>query len=238
MMEYPISVEGNEIQIKQLIYNPDSIISYDETRLDDEETVWIGLLIATKAPKTNKLKNMVLEEYYEFMNLFVEPLAQEHSPHQTFYHQIGIKQGKEALFGLIYHLLEKVLGALRAYLDCILEQGKITKSDANMGVPIILVPKPNRKLQLCVDYRELNAVTINDSYPLPLIDELRNQVVGCEWFTKLDSRDGYYLIRLKDKESENATMMHTHYENFKYKVMPFGLVNTLAMFEHMMNIIL
>jgi hypothetical protein len=112
-----------------------------------------------------------------------------------------------------------------------LAQGKITESDANMGAPIIFVPKPNGKLRLCVDYRGLNKVTIKDPYTLPLIDKLRDQVVGCEWFTKLDLRDGYDMVRLKDEESENATTMRTRHGNFKYKVMPFGLVNALMTFQ-------
>jgi hypothetical protein len=119
-----------------------------------------------------------------------------------------------------------------------LAEGKITESDANMGAPIIFVPKPNGKLRLCVDYRGLNVVTIKDPDPLPLMDELRDRVVGCEWFTKLDLRDGYYLVRLKDEESEIATTMRTRYGNFKYKVMPFGLVNAPATFQRMMNTIL
>jgi hypothetical protein len=70
------------------------------------------------------------------------------------------------------------------------------------------------------------------------MDELRDRVVGCEWFTTLDLRDGYYLVRLKDKESDNATTMRTRYGNYKYKVMPFGLVNAPATFQRMMNTIL
>jgi hypothetical protein len=89
-----------------------------------------------------------------------------------------------------------------------------------------------------VDYRGLNVVTIKDPYLLPLMDELRDRVVGCKWFTKLDLRDGYCLVRLKDEESENATTMRTCYRNFKYKVMPFGLVNAPATFQCMMNTIL
>jgi hypothetical protein len=119
-----------------------------------------------------------------------------------------------------------------------LEQGKITESNTNMGAPIIFIPKPNGKLRLCVDYRGLNVVTIKNPYPLLLMDELRDGVVGCEWFTKLDLRDRYYLVRLKDEESENATTMRTRYGNFKYKVIPFGLVNTSATFQRMMNTIL
>jgi hypothetical protein len=70
-------------------------------------------------------------------------------------------------------------------------QGKITEFNVNMRAPIIFLPKPNRKLQLYVDYTGLNTITINDSYPLPLMDKLRNQVVGCEWFSKLNFRDRY-----------------------------------------------
>jgi hypothetical protein len=120
----------------------------------------------------------------------------------------------------------------------LLEKGKITESDVNMEAPIIFVPKPNGKLQPHVNNRRLNAVTIKDPYPLPLMDELRDGVVACEWFTKLELRDVYYLVRLKDEKCENATTMCTRYGNFKYKVMPFGLVNAPVTFQRMMNTIL
>jgi hypothetical protein len=141
------------------------------------------------------------------MSLFREPLVQELPSHHSFDHQIRIKEGKEAPFGPIYHLLEKELEALQEYLDHMLAQEKITESHANMGVPIIFVLKPNRKLRLGIDYKGLTTVIIKDPYPLPLIDDMRDWVIGSEWFTKLNFRDGYYLVRLKDEESGNTTMM-------------------------------
>jgi hypothetical protein len=101
-----MSFEGNEIQVKQHFCNPESIMSYDETLLDEEETVWVGSLAVTKAPNTENLKEMVPNEYHEFMELFREPLVQELSPHRTFDYQILIKEGKEVPFGPIYHLSE------------------------------------------------------------------------------------------------------------------------------------
>jgi hypothetical protein len=117
MVEHPMSFEGNEIHVKQHLCDPESIISYDETLLDGEEMVWVGSLTATKAPDTKQLKEVVQEEYHEFMDLFGEPLTQELPPHRTFDYQIQIKEGKEVPFGPIYHLSEKELGALREFLD-------------------------------------------------------------------------------------------------------------------------
>jgi hypothetical protein len=210
-----MSFKRNEIQVKQHHCDPESIISYDETLLDEEERVWVGSLTATRVPETEELKNLVPEKYHEFMNLFGEPLTQELSPHRTFDHQIRIKEENEVPFGLIYHLSEKELEALREYLDCMLAQGKITESNANMGAPIIFIPKPNGKLRLCVNYRGLNIVTKIDAYPIGLMDELRDLVVGCEWFTKLNLRDRYNLVRLKDEGSDNTITIQTCYRNFK-----------------------
>jgi hypothetical protein len=110
-----------------------------------------------------------------------------------------------------------------------LAKENVPEFNANMGAPIIFVLKPNSKLRLCVDYQSLNMVPIEDFSPLQLMDELGDKVVNCEWFTKLDLRDGYYLVRQKDEESENATILHTCYRHFKCKVRPCGTVHTLAM---------
>jgi hypothetical protein len=90
----------------------------------------------------------------------------------NFDYQIRIEEGKEVPFGPIYYLSEKEFSALREYLDRMLAEGKIAKSDANMGACIIFLSKPNLKLRLCVDYRQLNAVTIKVLYSLPLMEEL------------------------------------------------------------------
>jgi hypothetical protein len=107
-----MSFEGNEIQVKQHHCDPESIVSYDETLLDNEETVWIGSLTPTKAPDTEQIKEIVPGEYHEYIDLFGEPMEQELPPHRTFDHQIPIKEGKEVPFGPIYHLSGKELGAL------------------------------------------------------------------------------------------------------------------------------
>jgi hypothetical protein len=70
-----MSFEGNEIQVQQHHCDPESIISFDETLLDEEEPVWVGSLTATQAPSTEQIKEIVPEEYHDYMDLFGEPLA-------------------------------------------------------------------------------------------------------------------------------------------------------------------
>ena len=87
---------------------------------------------------------------------------------------------------------------------------------------------------MCVDYRGLNKVTILNRYPLPLMNKLPDRVCGAKIFTKLDLKSGYNLIRIKEGD-QWKTAFRTRYGLFEYKVMPFGLANTPATFQHMMN---
>ena len=118
-----------------------------------------------------------------------------------------------------------------------ISQGKIVLSKSPAGAPILFVPKKNGKLQLCIDYRKLNNVTVKNKYPLPLMDPLREQVKGATIFTKHDLRDGYYLIRIREGD-EWKTAFRTQYGQFEYNVMPFALCNAPATFQGMMNEIL
>ena len=92
------------------------------------------------------------------------------------------------------------------------------------------MPKPDGSMRLCVDYRQLNKLTIANKYPLPLMTELRDRVAGAKIFTKLDLKDGYHLLRIKEGE-EWKTAFRTQYGHYEYKVMPFGLVNAPALFR-------
>ncbi|KAH0604370.1 uncharacterized protein H6S33_006747, partial [Morchella sextelata] len=145
-----------------------------------------------------------------------------------------LKSGKQPPWGPVYSLSEVELKVLREYLDNMLRLGKIRLSKSPAGAPILFVNKKDGSLRLCVDYRVLNRVSIKNRYPLPLMNELRDRVAGAVIFSKIDLKEGYNLIRIKDGD-EWKTAFRTRYGHFEYLVMPFGLANAPATFQNMMN---
>ena len=97
-------------------------------------------------------------------------------------------------------MLAKELEALLEYLEKNLKKGYIKPLISPAGYPILFILKKDRKLRLYVDYRQLNDITIKNRYPLPLISELKDRLYKAKYFTKLDLRNGYYLVRIKEGE--------------------------------------
>ncbi|KAH0604507.1 uncharacterized protein H6S33_006884 [Morchella sextelata] len=151
--------------------------------------------------------------------------------------EIVLEEGKRPPYGPIYGLSQIELKALREYLDENLPKGFIRASESPAEAPILFVKKSDRTLRLCVDYRGLNAITIKNRYPLPLLKETLAKLSRAQYYTKLDLRWGYNQIRIAERD-EWKTAFRTRYGYFEYTVMPFGLANAPATFQHWINYIL
>ena len=129
----------------------------------------------------------------------------------------------------LYPLNEVQLAVLRAYLTEGVKLGRIRPSRSLAGTPVLFVPKKDGGLRLYIDYRGLNKVTIKDKTPLPLIAETLHRFQGAKRFTKLDPKDVYHRIQIREGDKWK-TAFRMRYSYFKYQVMPFELCNTPAIF--------
>ena len=123
---------------------------------------------------------------------------------------------------------------LKKQLDEMLQKGYIRPNSSPWGSPAIFVDNKDVSLRMCVDYHQLNDVTIKNKYPLPRIDDLFDQLSSANVFSKIDLRTGYHQLKIK-KEDIPKTAFTTRYSLYEYTVMSFNLTNAPTFFMHMMN---
>lgn len=133
---------------------------------------------------------------HDFSDVFDLDKASELPEQGGFEHSINTTDPPP--YGLLYNLSEAQLEALRLYITNTLKKRWIRPSTSPARAPILFVPNKDSGLRLCVDYRGLNKVTIKNRHPLPLINKTLDRLVGAQIFTKLDLKDAYHRIRIRE----------------------------------------
>jgi len=138
------------------------------------------------------------EEYQDFLEVFTSTEPTALPPHHDQDHQIPLLEGKMPPYEPLRPLNEEKMRALREYIEVNEERGWIRASTSPAGAPIHFVKKKDGGLRLCVDYRQLNEITVKDRTPLPLIGESLDQLSNATIYTKLDIKDAYYNLRIAE----------------------------------------
>ena len=169
----------------------------------------------------------------EFPDVFPDDIAGL-PPKREVEFTIYLIPGTEPISIPPYRMALVELRELKVQLEELLSKGFIRPSISPWGAPVLFVKKKDRSLRLCIDYRQLNRVTIRNQYPLPRIDELFNQLQGSRVYSKIDLRSGYHQLRVQESDVPK-TAFRTRYGHYEFLVMPFGLTNAPAAFMDLMN---
>ena len=190
-------------------------------------------LIYALESKENSLELNDIPTVRDFPEVFPEELPGL-PPEREVEFAIDVLPGVAPVSKAPYRMAPVELKELKTQLQELLDKGFIRPSISPWGAPVLFVKKKDGSLRLCIDYRELNKLTIKNKYPLPRIEDLFDQLKGARYFSKIDLRSGYYQMRVKDADVPK-TAFRTRYGHYEFLVMPFGLTNAPAAFMDLMN---
>ncbi|KAJ0491703.1 putative nucleotidyltransferase, Ribonuclease H [Helianthus annuus] len=188
-------------------------------------------LVTNAQSEERKLEDLPVVR--EFADVFPEELPGL-PPHRQVEFQIDLAPGAAPIARAPYRLAPGELQELSNQLQELLDRGFIRPSSSPWGAPVLFVKKKDGSFRMCIDYRELNKVTIKNRYPLPRIDDLFDQLQGSSFYSKIDLRSGYHQVRVRE-EDVPKTAFRTRYGHYEFLVMPFGLTNAPAVFMDLMN---
>ncbi|GKE52684.1 putative reverse transcriptase domain-containing protein, partial [Tanacetum coccineum] len=186
--------------------------------------------VTEQEPKEKRLEDVPVIR--DFPEVFPEDLPGLPPPRQAEF-CIDLILGAAPVARAPYRLAPSEMKELSKQLQELLEKGFIRPSSSPWGAPVLFVKKKDGSL-ICIDYRELNKLTIKNRYPLPRIDDLFDQLQGSSVYSKIDLRSGYHQLRIREEDIP-ITAFRTRYGHYEFQVMPFGLTNAPLVFMDLIN---
>ncbi|KAA0054669.1 pol protein [Cucumis melo var. makuwa] len=233
---------------KEVAFNPPSLASF---KFKGEGTRSLPKVIsAMRASKllsqgTWSILASVVDTREVDVSLSSEPVVRDYPdvfpeellglpPHREIEFAIELEPGTVPISRASNRMAPAELKELKVQLQELLDKGFIRPSVSPWGAPVLFVKKKDGSMCLCIDYRELNKVTVKNRYPLPRIDDLFDQLQRATVFSKIDLRSGYHQLRIKDGDVPKTTF-RSRYGHYEFIVMSFGLTNAPTVFMDLMN---
>ncbi|GKB56209.1 putative reverse transcriptase domain-containing protein [Tanacetum coccineum] len=187
--------------------------------------------VTEKEPKEKCLEDVPMIR--EFPKVFPDDLPGLPPPRQVEF-RIELVSGAAPVVHAPYRLVPSEIKELSNQLKELSEKGFIRSSSSPWGAPILFVKKRDGSFRMCIDYRELNKLTVKNRYLLSRIDDLFDQLQGSSVYSKIDLRSGYHQLGIREEDIP-ITAFRTRYGYFEFQVMPFGLTNAPVVFKDLMN---
>ena len=187
--------------------------------------------IVDRKRKTKEIKD--IPQVCDFPYVFPEDLLGIPPIRQVEF-RIDLIPGATPVAKSPYRLAPSEMQELSSQLQELLDKGFIRPSFSPWGAPILFVKKKEGSFRMCIDYQELNKLTIKNRYPLPRIDDLFDQLQGSSYYSKIDLRSGYHQLRVQEDHIPKIAF-RTRYGHYEFLVMSFGLTNVPAVFMDLMN---
>ncbi|GKC31889.1 putative reverse transcriptase domain-containing protein, partial [Tanacetum coccineum] len=170
---------------------------------------------------------------YHAVILYDEKIVRNPPTRQVEF-QIDLIPGATPVARAPYRLASFEMKELSDQMQELFEKGFTRPSSSPWGALVLFVNKKDRSFRVCIDYQELNKLTVKNHFPLPRIDNLFDQLQGSSVYSKIDLRSGYHQLKVHE-EDILKTAFRTRYGQYEFQVIPFGLTNAPAVFMDLMN---
>jgi len=204
--------------------------------LEEDDQLFLALM-TEQFPSIPQDEPELVKLLEEYKDIFYNDLPPGLPPDRGFEFEIHLEPGAKPPSRPPFRLSFAEQEELKNQLETLKEKGFIRPSKSPFGAPVLFVKKKDGTLRMVVDYRRLNDITVKNNYPLPLIDELFDQLGQAKYFSSMDMVSGYWQQRIAEKDIEK-TAFTTKFGHFEFRVLPFGLKNAPSSFMAMVNDIL